>query len=94
MNRSPVRCVAARSDVDLVCLGERGQQIVIPAKETDPLIRAYAATVHDAQGCEALASSGYSTAVPTAGSSTPDSSTPPSRERGARASSSTPPPRR
>ncbi len=53
MNGSLVRCVDALSDGDLVCLDERDQQIVIPAKETGPLMRAYAATVHKAQGCEA-----------------------------------------
>jgi exodeoxyribonuclease V alpha subunit len=53
MNGSLVRCVDAYPDGDLECVDEADRHVRIPAKQARALIRAYAATVHKAQGCEA-----------------------------------------
>lgn len=53
MNGSLVQCVSALDGGDLECVDEAGVTRRIPKKKTRSLIRAYAATVHKAQGCEA-----------------------------------------
>lgn len=53
MNGSLVRCSDALPGGDLECIDEAGNTVRIPAKQTSALMRAYAATVHKAQGSEA-----------------------------------------